>query len=157
MTALPYGESPTVPAAAAFDGDDGRLAGQAACLRTAAALVEAAGADVYLYITLHSYAGAEIGAQVSSPYGRGLSDRERGHIEIAGMGVLAGLLGAPVTVAVHPEATHPLWLSCTGRFHGQPVEAYALVSDDPDLRAAVRRLATDTASAGLDVAAGAAR
>ncbi|WP_322779825.1 hypothetical protein [Frankia sp. Cas4] len=157
MTALPYGESPTVPAADAFDGDDGRLAGQADQLRTAAALVEAAGPDVYLYITLHPHATTSIGAQVTSPYGRGLSDRERGHIEIAGMGVLAGLLNTPVTVTVHPGATDPLWLSCTGRFHGQPVEAYADVSDDPDLIAAARRLAADTAPVGPDVAAGAAR
>ncbi len=153
MTALPYGESPTVPAAA-FDGDGGRLAGQAACLRTAAALVEAAGADVYLYIALHPHATTSISVGVSSPYGRGLSARERGHIAIAGMGVLAGLLGAPVTVTVHPEAENPLWLACTGRFHGQPVEAYTQLSDDPDLRAAVRRLVADTAVAvGADATA----
>ncbi|WP_322781076.1 hypothetical protein [Frankia sp. Cas4] len=152
-----YGESPTVPAAAAFDGDDGRLAGQADQLRTAAALVEAAGADVYLYITLHPHATTSIGAQVTSPYGGGLSARERGHIEIAGMGVLAELLGAPVTVAIHPTTDEPLRLSCTGRFHGQPVKAYTHVPDDPDLIAAARRLAADSAPVGPDVAAGAAR
>ncbi len=129
----------------------GRVAGQAAALQAAAALVERAGDSAYLYVTLHPYPDAPIDVLVTPPYRREHPDQERGHTEITGMGILAALLDAPVTVTVYPAARNPLWLACTGLFHGHQVEAYAHIPGGADLRAAAEQLAVATAGNGAGV------
>ncbi len=125
-------------------GDAGsRLAGQAAVLRTAAALVERlaeADPDAHVYLNVTPWTNAPIAVQPSSPVGLELTEQDKQLIQITLMEVLAGLLDAQLIVTPQPEEGK-LWLACDGSFLGQSVHAFAHVRDDPDLVEAANRLA----------------
>ncbi len=125
-------------------GDAGsRLAGQAAVLRTAAALVERlaeADPDAHIFVRVTPWPNYPIDVQPSSPVGRELTEQDKQLIQITLMEVLAGLLDAPLIVTPQPDECR-LWLACKGSFLGQPVHAFTQVRDDPDLVEAANRLA----------------